>query len=135
MAADRAGLTGVSEPEIPVPGITSDTSGVRYRRPAAEAGWQSWAFPLVTLVLMGYGSCLALGALGQLLTILAGRKPPGFVVISLATQVVVPFLPPLAYLPVWLSGRRQTSWFLSVTALCVLGLLTAVIEVYAHAIG
>ena len=135
MAADRAGLTGVSEPEIPVPGITSDTSGVRYRRPAAEPGWQSWALPLVTLVLMGYGFCLALGALGQLLTILAGRKPSDFVVISLAIQVVVPFLPPLAYLAVWLSGRRQTSWFLSVTALCVLGLLTAVIEVYAHAIG
>ena len=134
MAANRAGLIGVSGPEIPVPGITSDTSGVRYRRPAAEPGWQSWALPLVTLVLMGYGFCLALGALGQLLTILAGRKPPGFVVISLATRVVVPLLPPLAYLAVWLSGRRQTSWFLSVTALCVLGLLTAVIEVYAHAL-
>ena len=135
MAADRAGLTGVSEPEIPVPGITSDTSGVRYRRPAAEAGWQSWAFPLVTFVLMGYGFCLALGALGQLLDIIAGRKLPGFAIISLVIQVVVPFLPPLAYLAVWLSGRRQTSWFLNVTALCVLGLLTAVIEVYAHAIG
>jgi len=133
MAADRAGLIGASEPEMPVSDIT--TSSVTYPRPAAETGWQGWAFPLITLVLMAYGFCLALGALGQLLAIFAGRKPPGFAVINLAIQVVVPFLPPLAYLAVWLSGRRQTSWFLSVTALCVLGLLTAVIEVYAHAIG
>ena len=130
MATDRAGLA-----EMPVPDITCDTSGLRYRRPVAEPGWQSWAFPLVTLVFIGYGFCLTLGASGKFLDILAGRKPPGFVVISLAIQVVVPFLPPLACLAVWLSGRRQTSWLLSVTALCVLGLLTAVIEVYAHAIG
>jgi hypothetical protein len=133
MAAERTGSIGASEPEMPVPDIT--TSSVTYPRPAAEPGWQGWAFPLVTLVLMGYGFCLALGALGKLLDVLAGRRPPGFVVISLAIEVVVPFLPPLAYLAVWLSGRRQTSWFLSVIALCVLGLLTAVIEVYAHAIG
>jgi hypothetical protein len=133
MAAERTGLIGVSEPEMPVSDIT--TSSVTYPRPAAETGWQSWAFPVVTLVLMGYGFCLALGALGQLLTIIDGRKPPGFVVISLATQVVVPFFPSLAYLAVWLRGRPQTSWFLSVTALCVLGLLTAVMEVYVHAIG
>ena len=132
MVADKAGLIGVSEPEIPVPRITSDTSGVGYPRRTAQPPWQAWAFPLVTLVLIGYGFCLALGALGQLLDIIAGRKPPGFATISLAIQVVVPF--PLAYLAVWLSGRRQTSWFLSVTALCVVGLLTAVIEVYAHAI-
>jgi fatty acid desaturase len=135
MATERTGLIGASEPEMPVPDITSDTSRVRYRRPAAEPGWQGSAFPLVALVLMGYGFCLALGALGKLLDVLAGRRPPGLVVISLAIEVVVPFLPPLAYLAVWLSGRRQTSWFLSVIALCVLGLLTAVIEVYAHDIG
>jgi hypothetical protein len=135
MTADRAGLIGASEPEMPVPDITSDTRGVAYPRPTAQPHGQGWVFPLITLVLIGYGFSLTLGALGRLLAIIDGRKPLGFVVISLAIQVVVPFLPPLAYLAVWLSGRPQTSWFLSVTALCLLGLLTAVIEVYAHAIG
>jgi hypothetical protein len=131
MATDRAGLIGASEFEMPAADMTSDT----YRRPAAENGWQGWAFPLITLVLIGYRFCLALRALGRLLDIINGRKPPGFAVISPAIHAVVPFLPASAYLAGWLSGRHQTSWFLNVAALCVLGLLTAVIEVYAHAIG
>ena len=59
---------------------------------------------------------------------------PDFVVITLAIQVVAPFFPPLAYLGVWLSGRREAPWFGSAAVLCVLGLLTAVIEVCARAL-
>ena len=135
MAAEGVTLTEVSPREMPVLNVASDTSGVTYPRPVAEPGWQDWAFLLVTLVLVGYGCYLAWGVWGKLLCIIAQPGPPDFMVIALAIQVVAPFLPPLAYLSVWLSGRRETSWFLSAAVLCVLGLLTAVIEVCAHAIG
>ena len=135
MAGEGVALTEVSQREMPVLKIASDTSRVMYQRPTAEPDRQDWAFPLVTLALIGYGCYLARDACGKLLHIIAEPGPPEFVVVALAVQVVAPFLPPLAFLAVWLSGRRETSWFPGAAVLCVLGLLTAVIEVCAHGIG
>jgi hypothetical protein len=135
MAAEGVALTEVSEREMPVLKVASDTSGVLYQRPTAEPDRQDWAFLLVTLALVGYGCYLARDAWGKLLHIIAEPGPPEFVVIALAVQVVAPFLPLLAFLAVWLSGHRETSWFAGATVLYVLGLLTAVIEVCAHGIG
>jgi integral membrane sensor domain MASE1 len=56
-------------------------------------------------------------------------------VISLAIQVVVPLLPPPAYLAVGLSRRREASWFCGAGVLCVLGLITALIEVGVDVLG
>lgn len=135
MAAEGVSLTEVSQREMPVLKVASDTSGVIYPRPTAEPGWQDWALLLVTLVLVGYGCYLARGAWHRLLYIVAAPGPPEFVVIALAVQIIAPLLPPLALLTVWLTGRRETSWFPGTAVLCVLGFLTAVIEVCAHAVG
>jgi hypothetical protein len=134
MAAEGVALTEVSQREMPLLKVASDTSAVMYPRPTAEPDRQDWAFLLATLALVGYGCYLARDAWGKLLHIIAEPGPPGFVVIA-AVQVVAPFLPPLAFLAVWLSGRRETSWFPGAAVLCVLELLTAVIEVCAHGIG
>ncbi len=112
--------------------MATDASGGR--QAVAESGWREWAFLVVTVGLLGYGSYLAWVAWNRLLPALVNPGSPDFVVISLAIQVVAPLLPPLAYLAVWLSSRREASWFLGVGALCVLGLLTAAIEVCAHAL-
>ena len=133
MAAVGVVLTEVSQRETPVLKVASDTSV--YPRPTAELGWQDWALLLVTLVLVGYGCYLAWDASHRLLHIIAAPGPPEFVVIALAVQVVAPLLPPLAFLAVWLTGRRETSWLPGTAVLCALGFLTAVIEVYGHAIG
>ena len=135
MAAVGVVLTEVSQREMPVLKVASDTSGVIYPRQTAEPGWQDWALLLVTLVLVGYGSYLAWDAWHRLLHIIAAPGPREFVVIALAVQVVATLLPPLAFLAVWLTGRRETSWLPGTAVLCVLGFLTDVIEVYAHAIG
>ena len=95
--------------------------------------WE-WAFLVVTVGLLGYGVHLAWDAWGILLAALVNPGSPDFIIISLAIQAVAPLLAPLAYLAVWLSSHRETSWFLGVRGLCVLGLLTAAIEVCAHAL-
>ena len=135
MAAVGVALTEVSQREMPVLKVASDTSGVIYPLFAAEPGWQDWALLLVTLTLVGYSCYLAWDASHKLLHIIAAPGPPEFVVIALAVQAVAPLLSPFAFLAVWLTGRRETSWFPVTAVLCVLGFLTAVIEVYAHAIG
>jgi hypothetical protein len=122
MAAEGVALTEVSQREMPVLKV-------------AETDGQDWAFLLVTLALVGYGCYVARDAWGKLLHIITEPGPPEFVVVALAVQVVAPFLPPLAFLAVWLSSRCETSWFPSAAVPCVLGLLTAVIEVCAHGIG
>jgi hypothetical protein len=95
--------------------------------------WE-WAFLVVTVNLLGYGVYLAWDAWGRLLAALVNPGSSDFVIISLAIQVVAPLLPPLGYLAVWLSRGRETPWFLGAGALCILGLLTAAIEVCAHAL-
>lgn len=112
--------------------MATDASGDS--QAVAESGWREWAFLFVTVGLLGYGACLACDAWNRLVPALVNPGSPDFVVISLAIQVVAPLLPPLGYLTVWLSGRRDASWFLGAGVLCVLGLLTAAIEVCAHAL-
>jgi len=112
--------------------MATDASGDS--QAVAESGWREWAFLVVTVGLLGYGSYLAWNAWSRLVPALVNPGSLDFVVISLAIQVVAPLLPPLAYLAVWLSSRREASWFLGAGVLCVLGLLTAAIEVCAHAL-
>jgi hypothetical protein len=101
---------------------------------AVGSGQWECAFLVVTVGLLGYGAYLAWDAWARLLPALVNPGSPDFIVISLAIQVVAPLLPPLAYLAVWLNSRREARWFLSAGALCILGLLTAAIEVCAHAL-
>lgn len=101
---------------------------------AVGSGPWEWAFLVLTVGLLGYGVYLAWDAWVRLLAALVNPGSPDFIIISLAIQVVAPLLAPLAYLAVWLSSHREAPWFLGVRALCVLGLLTAAIEVCAHAL-
>lgn len=133
MAAEEFALTEVSQREMPVLKVASN---VIQPQPAADFGQQDCAFLLVTLALAGYGCYLARDAWNRLIHIIITEpRPAEFVVIALAVQVVAPLFPPLAFLTVWLSGRRETPCFPGTAALCVLDFLTAVVEVCAHAIG
>lgn len=101
---------------------------------AVGSGPWEWAFLVVTVGLLGYGVYLAWDAGGRLLAALVNPGSPDFIIISLAIQIVAPLLAPLAYLAVWLNSHCEAPWFLGVRALCVFGLLTAAIEVSAHAL-
>ncbi len=50
-------------------------------------------------------------------------------------QVVAPLLPALSYMVIHMSWRRNAPWFFRAGALCSLGVLTAAIEVFVHAMG
>ena len=133
MAAEGFALTEVSRREMTVLKVASN---VIQPQPAADPAWQDCAFLLVTLALAGYGCYLAWDAWNRLIHVTITEPCPAeVVVIALAVQVVAPLFPPLAFLTVWLSGRRETSCFPGTAILCVLGFLTAVVEVCAHAIG
>jgi hypothetical protein len=132
MRVEGATLTEIRRPEARVAAAVTDIGDSER---VAEPGWQDWVFPLVALALLGYGCYLAWGAWDKLRQVILKPGSPDFVVIALAIQVVAPFLPPLAYLSIWLSGRREESRFLNATVLSVVALVTAVIEVCAHTLG
>lgn len=111
---------------------TTVTGAAGASQAVAWSGQREWAFLFVTMGFLGYGAYLSWDAWGRLLPALVNPGSPDFIVISLAIQVVAPLLPPLAYLAVWLSSRREASWFLGAGALCVLGLITALIAVFVH---
>jgi hypothetical protein len=132
MRAQEGTLTEIRRAETRVPALETDISG---SEGVAEPGWEDFLFLLATLALLGYGCYLAWDAWHRLLRIITKPGSPDFVVIALAIQVVAPFLPPLAYLSIWLRGRREKPWLFNAMVLCVLALVTAVIEVCAHALG
>jgi hypothetical protein len=57
------------------------------------------------------------------------------VILALAFQVFSPLLAPLSYAVIYLSTRCDSRWYFNFAALCFLGMLAAVIEVLAHALG
>ena len=103
-------------------------------RPQADADfdWQILSFLAITLALLAYGCYLAWESWEKLLWLVASPAAMDLAVVGTTIQVVAPLLPPLSYLVVYLSWRRDGPWFLRAGALCLLGLVTAVIEVFVH---
>ncbi len=122
----------LSGPRPAAYGTDRDTAG-----PLADADfdWRILSFLAITLALLGYGCYLAWESWEKLLWLVASPAAKDLAVVGMAIQVVAPLLPPLSYLVVYLSWRRAGPWFLRAGGLCLLGLLTAVIEVFVHALG
>jgi hypothetical protein len=109
-----------------------DTAG-----PLADADfdWQILSFLAITLALLTYGCYLTWESRQKLLWLVASSAARDLAVVATTIHVVAPLLPPLSYLVVYLSWRRDGSWCLRAGTLCLLGLLTAAIEVFVPALG
>jgi len=117
----------------PAGSTATDVAGAA--QAVANTGRPEWAVLFVAVGPPGYSAYLAWDAWDRLRAVLLNPGSPDFMVISLAIQVVVPLLPPPAYLAVGLSRRREASWFRGAGVLCVLGLITALIEVGVDVLG
>ena len=89
----------------------------------------------ITLSLLAYGGYLAWENLTQVLQPTATPASTILAIVAMAIQVVVPLLPGLSYAVIYLSSRRDAPWFHRAGALCLLGLVTAAIEMLVHFIG
>ena len=116
------------------PGV--DVISCATRRQPANSGWD-WGFlyflPL-TLGFLAYDCYLAWAILGKL-RLDTSSSAMGAAGVVAVVQVVASFLLPLPYAVVSLNWRRDTPWFLKPAGLCLLGLLTAVLEACAYVVG
>ena len=96
--------------------------------------WPGLSLVAVTLGLAIYGCDLALESGRALTHALSNLASEQVVILALVIQVFSPLLPPLSYAVIYLSARRDSRWYFNFAALCFLGILTAVIEVLAHAL-
>lgn len=101
----------------------------------APVAWQTRSLLAITLSLLAYGGYLAWDNLTQVLQPTATPISTNLAIVAVAIQVVVPLLPSLSFAVIYLSSRRDAPWFLRACALCLLGLVTAAIEMLVHFIG
>ncbi len=99
-----------------------------------DSRWQGLWCVAVTLGLAIYGCYLALKSWRMLSHALSNPAPNHVVILAQAIQVFSPLLPPLSYAVIYLTVRRDSRWYFNLTALCLLGILTAIIDVLAHAL-
>lgn len=106
-------------------------------KPKADADfdWQILSFAATALALLAHGYYLAWESWEKLLWLVASPGAKDLAVVGVAIQVMAPLLAPLSCLVVNVSWRRDGPFFLRAGALCLLGLLTAVIEVFVHPLG
>ena len=64
---------------------------------------------------------------------MANPASTGVAIVIMVIQMVSPLLPGLAYAVNYLRLRRIPPWFLSAGALCLMGLVTAAIEMFVYA--
>ncbi len=133
METERFGIT--LEPGDSLRGVAA---------PGGEAGpppierdpnWQDLSFVAATLGLAIYGCYLALESWRMLSHALSNPASDQVVILALVIQVFSPLLPPLSYAVIYVSARRDSRWYFNFAALCFLGMLAAIIEVLAHALG
>jgi len=102
----------------------------------ASVGWQTRSLFAITLSLLA--CCDGYLAWDNLPLVLQPTATPGSIklaTVAMAIQVVVPLLPSLSCAMICLSSRRDAPWFLCAGTLCLLGLVTAAIEMFVHFIG
>lgn len=105
-------------------------------RPDVDVDWQALPVRMITLGLLAYGCYLAWESWGKLLQLMESPLLTDVGIIAVPIHVIAPLFPALSYiLLIHLSWRRDAPRFASAVALCLLGLLTAAIEVFVHAIG
>jgi len=101
----------------------------------APVAWQTCSLFAITLSLLAYGGYLAWDNLTQVLQPPAIPASTNLAIVAMAIQVVVPLLPGLSYAVIYLSSRRDAPWFLCAGVLCLLGLVTAAIEMFVRFSG
>jgi len=94
--------------------------------------WQTRSLFAITLSLLAYGGYVAWDNLTQVLKPTATPPTTKLAIVATAIQVVVPLLPGLSYAVIYLTSRRDAPWFHRAGALCLLGLVTAAIEMFVH---
>jgi hypothetical protein len=101
----------------------------------APVAWQTRSLFVITLSLLAYGGYLAWDNLTQVLQPTATPASTILTIVAMGIQVVVHMLPSLSCAVIYLTSRRDTPWFLRHGALCVLGLVTAAIEMFVRFSG
>ena len=101
----------------------------------APVAWQTRSLFAITLSLLAYGGYLAWDNLTQVLQPTATPASTKLAIVAMAIQVVVPLLPSLSCAVICLSWRGDAPWFLRTGAWCLLGLVTAAIEMFVYFIG
>lgn len=101
----------------------------------APVAWQTRSLFAITLSLLAYGGYLAWEDLTQVLQPTATPAFTILAIVAMAIQVVVPLLPGLSCAVIYLTSRRDAPWFHRAGALCLIGLVTAAIEMLVHFIG
>jgi hypothetical protein len=106
------------------------------RRQPANRGrrWGFLCFLPLTLSLLAYDGYLAWEILGKLRLDTCSSSTDAAGVFAVV-QVVAWLLLPVTYAAVSLNWRGETPWFPRPTGLCLLGVLTAVLEACAYVIG
>ena len=104
-------------------------------QPEAPVAWQTRSLFAITLSLLAYGGYLSWDSLTQVLQPTATPASTNLAIVAIAIQVVVPLLSGLSCAVIYLSLRRDALWFLRHGALCVLGLVTAAIEMFVRFSG
>lgn len=107
----------------------------RQPQPRRERSWWLLFILAVTFGFIAYDfylMCEILVALSPLITSLAGMSPG---VIFAVPQLIALLLPPLALAMVSLNWRGDRLWLQTTAVMSLLGLLTAILEACAYAIG
>ena len=82
-----------------------------------------------------YSGSLAWVRWTNLLQLLTNPVPRGVAIFAMTLQVMVPLVALLSYAVILLSCRRAGHWFLAAEVLCILGVLTAVMDMFARVLG
>jgi len=90
---------------------------------------------VVTTGLLAYGGYLAWENWTKPLHLTATPASTNLAIVAMPIRVVAPLLPGLSCAVIYLSSRRDAPWFHRAGALCLLGLVTAAIEMLVHFIG
>jgi hypothetical protein len=101
----------------------------------APVAWQTRSLFAITLSLLAYGGYLAWDNLTQVLQPTATPASTILAIVAMGIQVVVPMLPSLSCAVIYLTSCRDAPWFVRHGALCVLGLVTAAIEMFVRFSG
>ena len=102
-------------------------------QPDGDVDGQVFSCLAITVGLLASGCCLAWESWRKLLHLMANPASTDVAIVALTLQVVASLLPGLSYAVTYLSWRRNSPWFLSAGAICLIGLVTAVAEMFVYA--
>lgn len=106
-----------------------------WSRSETPIDWHTFSFFVIALGLLAYGGYLTWEDWTKLLRLMAPSPSTDLAIGVIALRVFAPLLTGLSYAVIYLSSRRDAPWFLRAGALCLLGLVTAAIEMLVHFIG